>query len=253
MKKMSVFFGISLLFLSSSGFSSVESSCRETAIESLEVNVGVSSSNAFVVVPEREKFSLTDFYPIAEYAKILNNVSILVDESVSDSARAKFIFKGENINFSTPFLSISGNEFCFELSDYVTPVTRLQITEVLVKFKKEDVAIRGFFYKGNRPSLIGYTILDYHEMSFEPGGVNLNFGDGIYDENFIVTDDPLFILIMSGISLVCNDESIHFLTEENLVETEQGIQLEVEGMCDVNSQIYFDEGFSLGSLWLIGK
>ena len=250
MKKMSVFFGISLLFLSSSGFSSVESSCRETAIESLEVNVGVSSSNAFVVVPEREKFSLTDFYPIAEYAKILNNVSILVDESVSDSARAKFIFKGENINFSTPFLSISGNEFCF---DYVTPVTRLQITEVLVKFKKEDVAIRGFFYKGNRPSLIGYTILDYHEMSFEPGGVNLNFGDGIYDENFIVTDDPLFILIMSGISLVCNDESIHFLTEENLVETEQGIQLEVEGMCDVNSQIYFDEGFSLGSLWLIGK
>ena len=253
MKKMSIFSGIFLLFVSSSVSSAVESSCRQTAEESLEVNVGIWSSSPLVVVPDREKFSLTDFRGIAEYAKVLNNVSVFVDESVSENARAKFIFRGEDIKFSTPYLSMSDREFCFELSDYVTPAARLQITDVIVKFKKEDVAIRGISYKGNRPSLIDYTILDYYEMSFEPGEVSLDFGGDVYNENFIISEDPLFILIMSGISLACDDGSVHFLTEENLIEELEWIRLDIDGMCEVNSQIFFNEQFPIASLWLLGK
>ena len=253
MKKMSIFSGILLVFVSSVGLASTESSCRETAIASLEMSFGYGSSSPFVVVPEREKFSLTDFYPIAKHAKVLNNVSVLVDANVSEKARAKFIFKGENIRFSTPYLSMVDREFCFDLSDYVTPAARLQITDVIVNFKKEDVALRGMSYKGNRPGLMGYTILDYHELSFEPGVVSLVFGEDIYDENLIITDDPIFELIMSGISLVCDDGSIHILTEEELIEEDPGIRLDIEGMCEVNSQISFDDVFSLGYLWLVGK
>jgi len=236
----------------------VDGGCREADRINLEDALGYGASGALATVQERQQFSLTESWAAAP--KDLNNVHVYVGSETPAQTKAQFIISTANGVFISPQINRDsdyrdGNHYCFELGNSLSTTPRNEILDVSVQFMKtegESVRIRGLGYKGINEHLVGYTVMDYLEPSFDyPKTLNFDIQNG-YNDYMLYAAAPLFSFGIN-LTLICDDGSTHYLTPD-LLENSIGLKLNIGGLCTANSQLEITSSMmSANEYWLLGK
>jgi len=230
---------IAMLGASTAFATAIDSTCRAADSTNLEASVGVSSSSPWTTVQPRQLYSLTGYWPIPKATAIVNNVSVRVASDTPATVKAQFIIYTENGIFFTPFVAHADNEFCLELSDYVTTTVRTMPRYIGVRFLggRGGIGINGLFYTGVSRALASYTIIDATDSSPDYPKI-LNFDTQTDYRAFMLKSiSSIMTPSIMGMTLICDDSSYHNLTAEHLERTAAGLKLHIEGICAVNARL----------------